>query len=93
MIVPTLSAAFAGARTNYFVFSAVRQRSGAKTFEFVPGRLGGISMGMTITNPTRAIAVNDAALLGWFEAAQLRQATCQSSASNFLPRRRSAASC
>lgn len=50
-------------------------------------------MGMTITNPTRAIAVNDAALLGWFEAAQLRQATCQSSASNFLPQRRSAASC
>jgi hypothetical protein len=63
------SRAFAGTRTDHFVFSPVRGRNRAKSFELVPGGRAGISMGMKLPEPARTTVTNEAALLGWFETA------------------------
>ena len=60
---------FAAPRTNDFVFSPVRERSRAKTFELLPISTAGISMGMKITDPSRTVIADEAALLAWVEAA------------------------
>lgn len=64
------SCAFAEARTDNFVFSPVRGRNRAKSFELVPAARAGISMGMKIPEPIRTIVTDEAALLGWFETAR-----------------------
>lgn len=64
------SRAFAEARSDNFVFSPVRGRNRAKSFELVPSARAGISMGMKLSEPARTIATSEAALLGWFETAR-----------------------
>jgi len=64
------SRAFAEARTDNFVFSPVRGRNRAKSFELVPAARAGISMGMKLSEPARTMATSEAALLGWFETAR-----------------------
>lgn len=64
------SRTFAEARSDNFVFSPVRGRNRAKSFELVPAARAGISMGMKIPEPIRTIATSEAALLGWFETAR-----------------------
>lgn len=64
------SRAFAEVRTDNFVFSPVRGRNRAKSFELVPAARAGISMGMKLPEPVRTIATSEAALLGWFETAR-----------------------
>jgi len=64
------SRAFAEARTDHFVFSPVRGRNRAKSFELVPGGRAGISMGMELPEAARIIVTSEAALLGWFETAR-----------------------
>jgi hypothetical protein len=64
------SRAFAEARADNFVFSPVRGRNRAKSFELVPATRAGISMGMKLPEPIRTIVTSEAALLGWFEAAR-----------------------
>jgi hypothetical protein len=61
--------AFAGARSNHFVFAPVRGRNRAKSFELLPDRRAGISMGMTLSDSTSIIFTNEAALLSWLGAA------------------------
>ena len=61
--------AFAETRTDYFVFSPVRQRSRAKTFELVPAASACISIGMQHTDPPRPFIADEAALLIWAEMA------------------------
>jgi hypothetical protein len=61
--------AFAGARSNNFVFAPVRGRNRAKSFELLPDRRAGISMGMTLSDPTSVLFTNEAALLSWLGAA------------------------
>ena len=61
---------FAGARTPDFVFAPVRGRSRAQSFELVPRRRTGIPMGMKAPEPAPVIVADEAALLGWMEAAQ-----------------------
>lgn len=63
------SRAFAEARTDNFVFSPVRGRNRAKSFELVPAARAGISMGMKLPEPARTIVTDEAALLGWFDTA------------------------
>jgi hypothetical protein len=64
------SRAFAEARSDNFVFSPVRGRNRAKSFELVPAARAGISMGMKLSEPARTMATSEAALLGWFETAR-----------------------
>lgn len=64
------SCAFAEARTDNFVFSPVRGRNRAKSFELVPAARAGISMGMKLPEPARTIVTSEAALFGWFETAR-----------------------
>ncbi len=64
------SRGFAESRTDNFVFSPVRGRNRAKSFELVPAARAGISMGMKIPEPVHAIATSEAALLGWFETSR-----------------------
>jgi len=64
------SRVFAGPRTDDFVFSPVRGRNRAKSFELVPGGRAGISMGMKLPEPARTTVTNEAALLDWFETAR-----------------------
>src|SRR5690554_2172649 len=64
------SPVFAEARTANFVFSPVRGRNRAKSFELVPAARAGISMGMKLSEPARTMATSEAALLGWFETAR-----------------------
>lgn len=64
------SCAFAEARTDNFVFSPVRGRNRAKSFELVPAARAGISMGMKIPEPICTIVTNEAALLDWLETAR-----------------------
>ncbi|WP_297858121.1 hypothetical protein [Elioraea sp.] len=64
------SRAFAEARSDNFVFSPVRGRNRAKSFELVPAARAGISMGMKLPEAARTIVASEAALLGWFEAAR-----------------------
>lgn len=61
--------AFAGARSNNFVFAPVRGRNRTKSFELLPDRHAGISMGMTLSNPTSILFTTEAALLNWLGAA------------------------
>ncbi|MEW5704890.1 MAG: hypothetical protein AB1781_09960 [Pseudomonadota bacterium] len=61
---------FAESRTDNFVFSPVRGRNRAKSFELVPAARAGISMGMKIPEPIRTIVTSEAALFGWFETAR-----------------------
>lgn len=60
---------FAAPRSTYFVFSPVRQRSRAKTCELLPITHTCISMGMKITDPSRTVIADEAALLAWVETA------------------------
>jgi hypothetical protein len=64
------SRAFAEARADNFVFSPVRGRNRAKSFELVPAERAGISMGMKLPEPARTIVTSEAALLGWLETAR-----------------------
>jgi len=61
--------AFAGARSNNFVFAPVRGRNRAKSFELLPDRRAGISMGMTLSDSATVHLTNEAALLSWLAAA------------------------
>ncbi|MCX7382579.1 MAG: hypothetical protein NT133_14440 [Alphaproteobacteria bacterium] len=60
---------FAGARTDYFVFAPVRERSRAKTCELVPATPSCISMGMSSTDPIRTVIADEATLIAWSESA------------------------
>ena len=64
------SRAFAEARMDNFVFSPVRGRNRAKSFELVPAARAGNSMGMKLPEPIHTIVTSEAALLGWFETAR-----------------------
>ena len=48
-------------RNDNFVFAPVRERSGAKSFELVPGERAGISMGMK----NASLILSDVAFCGW----------------------------
>ena len=61
---------FAGMRSGDFVFSPVRGRNKAKSFELVPGGASGTSMGMKPNEPTPTLIADEAALRGWIDAAQ-----------------------
>ncbi len=61
---------FAGMRSGDFVFSPVRGRNRAKSFELVPGGASGTSMGMKPNEPTPTLIADEAALRGWIDAAQ-----------------------
>lgn len=63
------SRVFAIARADHFVFSPVRGRRRAKSFELVHGGQAGTSLGMKVPEPVRSIVTSEAALLGWFETA------------------------
>ncbi len=69
MSAPTPQHIFAAPRTTYFVFSPLRERSRAKTCELVPVTHACISMGMKITDPSRTVIADEAALLAWVKAA------------------------
>ena len=61
---------FARARTDTFVFSPVRGRIRAKSFELVLPARACISMEMKIPEPTHTTVTSEAALFDWFETAQ-----------------------
>lgn len=63
------SRAFAEARTDDFVFSPVRGRSRAKSFELVPAARAGTPMGMKSIAHIPLPVTNDLALIGWVDQA------------------------
>ena len=62
--------AFAETRDDTFVFSPVRGRNRAKSFELVPGGRACTSMGMKLPEPTRPTVASEAALLAWLTQAE-----------------------
>jgi hypothetical protein len=63
------SRACAEARTDNFVFSPVRGRNRAKSFELVPAARAGISMGVKPAEHARTNVTSEAALLAWIDLA------------------------
>src|SRR5688572_31626942 len=61
MTTPLEKRGFAETRSDNFVFSPVRGRNRAKSFELVPGATAGIPMGMK-NNP---LILTDIGLAGW----------------------------
>lgn len=70
MTAPLQGRAFAGVRSDDFVFAPLRGRNRAKSFALVPGAVAGIAMGMNTPGPVRTIVTDEAALLDWVETAQ-----------------------
>jgi len=65
MNAAVLTAIFAEPRTDNFVFSPVRGRNRAKSFELVPGGRAGISMGMKTADHLAILVTNEVALTAW----------------------------
>jgi hypothetical protein len=65
----TQGRAFAGARSDNFVFSPVRGRNRTKSFELVPGGRACISMGMKTADHVSILFGNEVALTAWLSQA------------------------
>jgi hypothetical protein len=63
------SSDYAQLRTNSFVFSPVRGRNRAKSFELVPGRRASISMAMKPTAHVPILVTNELAFIAWINQA------------------------
>ncbi|MGE0257108.1 MAG: hypothetical protein AB7T39_21140 [Alphaproteobacteria bacterium] len=70
MTAPLQGRAFAGVRSDDFVFAPLRVRNRAKSFALVPGAVAGIAMGMNTPGPVRTIVADEAALLDWLGTAR-----------------------
>lgn len=69
MTAAVTRSAFAETRTGNFVFSPVRGRNRAKSFELVPGRRAGISMGMKSTAHGPILVTSELAFIAWINQA------------------------
>ena len=60
---------FAKPRTDNFVFSPVRGRNRAKSFELVPGERASISIGMKQPEYIPMLVTNECAFIAWIDQA------------------------